>query len=108
MNLEHAVTSKRKLTELVEEGFVEGWDDPRMPTIAGLRRRGFTPSSIREFCYRIGVTKSDNIIEMAMLEDCIRNDLNENANRRMAVLHPLKVIITNYPEKWKFQQIILN
>jgi len=98
LNLEHTVTSKRKLTELVEQGLVEGWDDPRMPTIAGLRRRGYTPVAVREFCSRIGVTKSDNIIEMGVLEDCIRNDLNDNALRRMAVLHPLKVIITNYPE----------
>jgi glutaminyl-tRNA synthetase len=98
LNLEYTVMSKRKLTELVDEGYVEGWDDPRMPTIAGLRRRGYTPASIREFCHRIGITKSDNMIEMAVLEDCIRNDLNENAPRRMAVLHPLKVVINNYPE----------
>lgn len=96
LTLEYAVTSKRKLTELVDQGYVEGWDDPRMPTIAGLRRRGYTPEAIREFCYRIGVTKSDNIVEMAALEDCIRSDLNEKAPRRMAVLHPLKVVITNY------------
>ena len=96
LNLEHTVTSKRKLTELVEQGHVEGWDDPRMPSIAGLRRRGYTAASIREFCARIGVTKVDNLIEMASLEDCIRTDLNEKAQRRMAVLHPLKVIITNY------------
>ncbi|MDH5257485.1 MAG: glutamine--tRNA ligase/YqeY domain fusion protein [Gammaproteobacteria bacterium] len=98
LTLEHTVTSKRKLTELVDDGLVEGWDDPRMPTIAGLKRRGYTPSSIREFCHRIGVTKSDNVVEMASLEDCIRGDLNDNAPRRMAVLHPLKVVITNYPE----------
>ena len=98
LTLEHTVTSKRKLTQLVEEGLVEGWDDPRMPTIAGLKRRGYTPASIREFCHRIGVTKSDNIVEMGVLEDCIRGDLNDNAPRRMAVLHPLKVVITNYPE----------
>lgn len=98
LNLEYTVMSKRKLTELVDEGYVEGWDDPRMPTIAGLRRRGYTPASIREFCHRIGITKSDNMIEMAVLEDCIRSDLNENAPRRMAVLHPLKVVISNYPE----------
>lgn len=96
LTLEHTVTSKRKLTELVDDGLVEGWDDPRMPTIAGMRRRGYTPESVREFCYRIGITKADNIVEMAMLEDCIRSDLNENAPRRMAVLHPLKVVITNY------------
>ncbi len=99
LNVEHTVTSKRKLTELVEEGYVEGWDDPRMPTIAGMRRRGYTPNSIREFCRRVGVTKADNLVEMALLEDCIRTDLNSNAPRRMAVLHPLKVIITNYPKE---------
>lgn len=98
LNLEYTVMSKRKLTELVEQGMVEGWDDPRMPTLAGLRRRGYSAASIREFCHRIGVTKSDNTVEMGVLEDCIRNDLNEHAPRRMAVLHPLKVIITNYPE----------
>ena len=98
LNLQYTVTSKRKLTELVEEGYVEGWDDPRMPTIAGMRRRGYSPASIREFCERIGVTKSDNSVEMAQLEDCVRDDLNASAPRRMAVLHPLKVIITNYPE----------
>lgn len=98
LNLQYTVMSKRKLTELVNEGYVEGWDDPRMPTIAGLRRRGFSAASIREFCERIGVTKSDNLIEMGVLEDCIRTDLNTNAPRRMAVLHPLKLIITDYPE----------
>ena len=98
LNLEHTVTSKRKLTELVDNGHVEGWNDPRMPTIAGLRRRGCTPAALREFVQRIGVTKSDNVIEMAVLEGCIRDDLNKNAARRMAVLNPLKVVITNYPE----------
>lgn len=98
LNLQYTVMSKRKLTELVDEGYVEGWDDPRMPTIAGLRRRGFTAGSIREFCERIGVTKSDNSVEMGMLESTIREDLNANAERRMAVLHPLKVVIENYPE----------
>jgi len=98
LNLEHTVTSKRKLTELVSNGHVEGWDDPRMPTIAGLRRRGCTPAALREFVRRIGVSKSDNVIEMAVLEGCIRDDLNQNAPRRMAVLHPLKVVLTNYPE----------
>lgn len=96
--LEHTVTSKRRLTELVEEGFVEGWDDPRMPTIAGMRRRGYPPGAIRDFCDRIGVTKSDNFVEMALLENCVRDDLNRSAPRRMAVLHPLKVVLTNYPE----------
>ena len=99
LNLQFTVMSKRKLTQLVDEGFVEGWDDPRMPTIAGLRRRGFTPASIRDFCHRIGITKSDNTVEMGVLENCIREDLNANAPRRMAVLHPLKVVITNYPEE---------
>ena len=91
--------SKRKLTELVNDGHVDGWDDPRMPTIAGLRRRGYTPASLREFARRIGVTKADNTVEMGVLEDCIREDLNESAPRRMAVLNPLKVVLTNYPEK---------
>ena len=98
LNLQYTITSKRKLTALVDEGFVEGWDDPRMPTIAGMRRRGFTPASIREFCQRIGVTKSENSVEMGVLESCIREDLNANAPRRMAVLRPLKVVIENYPE----------
>ncbi len=96
LNLEYTITSKRKLTELVTNGYVEGWDDPRMPTIAGLRRRGFTPASIRDFCERIGVTKVDNTIEMGVLENAIREDLNENAPRRMAVLDPVKVILENY------------
>ena len=98
LNLQYTVMSKRKLTRLVEEGIVEGWDDPRMPTIAGLRRRGYTPAAIREFCDRIGVTKSDNSIEMAILESCIREDLDAHAPRAMAVLHPLKVVLSNYPE----------
>jgi glutaminyl-tRNA synthetase len=98
LNLEYTVLSKRKLIQLVEEGHVNGWDDPRMPTVAGLRRRGYTPSSIREFCLRIGVTKVDNMIEMSMLEACIRDELNAQSPRRMAVLDPLKVVIENYPE----------
>ena len=98
LNLEYTVMSKRKLTLLVSEGFVEGWDDPRMPTIAGLRRRGYTPESIRTFADRIGVTKADNLVEMSLLENCIRDDLDRNAPRAMAVLHPLKVVIENYPE----------
>lgn len=97
LNLEYTVMSKRRLTQLVEEGHVEGWDDPRMPTIAGIRRRGYTPNSLRDFCERIGVTKSDNRVEMGVLENCIREDLNAHAPRRMAVLHPLKVVIENYP-----------
>ncbi|GAB6040612.1 glutamine--tRNA ligase/YqeY domain fusion protein [Endothiovibrio diazotrophicus] len=98
LNLQYAVMSKRKLTELVSGGHVAGWDDPRMPTIAGLRRRGFTPASIRDFCERIGVTKSDATTEMGLLENCIREDLDAHAPRRMAVLHPLKVVLTNYPQ----------
>ncbi|MDH3979345.1 MAG: glutamine--tRNA ligase/YqeY domain fusion protein [Gammaproteobacteria bacterium] len=98
LNLEYTVMSKRKLTELVDNGHVEGWDDPRMPTIAGMRRRGFTSSSVRDFCARIGVSKSENTVEMGVLENCIREDLNTNAARRMAVLHPLKVVITSYPD----------
>ena len=98
LNLQYTVVSKRKLTQLVDENIVDGWDDPRMPTIAGLRRRGYTPSSIREFTERIGITKSENSIEMGVLESCIREDLEANAPRRLAVLNPLKVIIQNYPE----------
>ena len=98
LNLEYTVMSKRKLTELVEEGRVEGWDDPRMPTIAGLRRRGYTPAAIRDFCARIGVSKSENTVQMGVLENCIREDLNVHAPRRMGVIHPLKVIIGNYPQ----------
>ncbi|MBU2909431.1 glutamine--tRNA ligase [Vibrio splendidus] len=96
LNLEYTVMSKRKLNQLVVENLVEGWDDPRMPTISGLRRRGFTSSSIREFCKRIGVTKQENMIEFGSLESCIRDDLNENAPRAMAVLDPIKVVIENY------------
>jgi glutaminyl-tRNA synthetase len=98
LNLQYTVMSKRKLTQLVADGLVEGWDDPRMPTIAGLRRRGYTPASIREFADRIGVTKADNSIEMGILESCIREDLDTNAPRAMAVLNPLKVVLTNYPD----------
>ncbi len=104
LNLQYTIVSKRKLTQLVENNHVSGWDDPRMPTIAGLRRRGFTPASIRDFCDRIGVTKVDNSIEMGVLENCIREDLNEVAPRRMAVLNPLKVVIENYPED-KIEQL---
>jgi glutaminyl-tRNA synthetase len=98
LNLKYAVMSKRKLTQLVSEGHVSGWDDPRMPTIAGLRRRGYTPASIREFCRRIGITKADNTVEMGVLETCAREDLDRTAPRVMAVLRPLRVIIENYPE----------
>lgn len=98
LNLEYTVLSKRRLIQLVDEKHVHGWDDPRMPTIAGLRRRGYTPGSIVEFCKRIGVTKMDNMVEMSMLEACIRDDLNVNAPRAMAVLDPIKVVIENYEE----------
>ncbi|MBK4775293.1 glutamine--tRNA ligase [Candidatus Pantoea edessiphila] len=97
LNLEYSVLSKRKLNQLVNKNYVEGWDDPRMPTISGLRRRGYTPSSIREFCQRIGITKQQNLIEMSSLESCIRDDLNKNAPRAMAILDPIKLIIQNLP-----------
>jgi len=98
LNLSYTIMSKRKLLQLVEKGHVSGWDDPRMPTIAGLRRRGYTPKSIRDFCDRIGVAKTDSTIDVALLEHCIREDLNKTAPRVMAVLNPLRVIIDNYPE----------
>lgn len=98
LNLEYTVMSKRKLNQLVTENIVDGWDDPRMPTISGLRRRGYTAESIREFCQRIGVTKQDNNVEMASLEACIRDDLNENAPRAMAVIDPVRLVIENMPE----------
>jgi glutaminyl-tRNA synthetase len=97
LNLSHTVMSKRKLLQLVNEKVVSGWDDPRMPTISGLRRRGFTPASIRNFCERIGVAKRDNLIDLSLLEFCIREDLNKSADRVMAVLDPIKLVITNYP-----------
>lgn len=95
LNLEYTLTSKRKLLKLVEDKIVDGWDDPRMPTISGLRRRGYTPESLQEFCRRIGVTKQDNVVEFKALEACIRDDLNENAPRAMAVIDPVKVVIEN-------------
>jgi glutaminyl-tRNA synthetase len=98
LNLSYTVMSKRMLLELVEQGFVTGWNDPRMPTISGLRRRGYTPESIRNFCDRIGVAKKDSMVDLALLEHCVREDLNKRAPRVMAVLRPLKVIIDNYPE----------
>ncbi|PIE91543.1 MAG: glutamine--tRNA ligase [Acidobacteria bacterium] len=98
LNLTYTVMSKRKLLHLVNAGIVQGWDDPRMPTIAGLRRRGFTPESIRDFCDRIGVAKADSTVDIALLNHCLREDLNKRAPRVMAVLDPLKVMITNYPE----------
>ncbi|TDG37588.1 glutamine--tRNA ligase/YqeY domain fusion protein [Pedobacter changchengzhani] len=96
LNLSFTVMSKRKLMQLVHENLVSGWDDPRMPTISGLRRRGFTPKSVREFCERIGIAKRENLIELGLLEFCIREDLNKTANRVMAVLDPIKLVITNY------------
>lgn len=98
LNLTNTVMSKRKLRRLVEEGFVESWDDPRMPTISGLRRKGYTPEAIRDFCDRIGVSKANSIVDVALLEHCLREDLNRKALRIMAVLQPLKVVIINYPE----------
>ena len=98
LNLQYAITSKRKLTKLVEDKLVDGWSDPRMPTITGMRRRGYPAAALREFCTRIGVTKADNSVEMDILESCIRENLNENAPRAMAVLDPLKVVLANYPE----------
>jgi glutaminyl-tRNA synthetase len=98
LNLNYTVMSKRKLLELVEQGHVSGWDDPRMPTLVGLRRRGYTPESIRMFCDRIGVSKADSIIDVGVLEDCLRADLNERAERRIAVLDPVRLVIENYPE----------
>ncbi len=98
LNLQYAITSKRKLTKLVEEDIVEGWDDPRMSTISGMRRRGYPAAAIREFCERIGVTKADNSVEMEILDACIRENLNEHAPRAMAVLNPVKVVLTNYPQ----------
>ena len=98
LGIDHTVMSKRKLRQLVEEGKVSGWDDPRMPTLCGLRRRGYTPMSIRNFCERIGVAKTASTVEYAFLEHCLREDLNETAQRVMAVLHPVKLVLTNYPE----------
>jgi glutaminyl-tRNA synthetase len=98
LNLTYTVMSKRKLLQLVNEGHVEDWDDPRMPTISGLRRRGYTSASVRDFCERIGVAKRENLIDVGLLEFCIREDLNKTAWRRMAVLDPIKLVVTNYPE----------
>jgi len=98
LNINYTVLSKRKLIELVSQGVVGGWDDPRMPTLTGMRRRGYTPDAIRDFCERIGVAKNDSIIDMALLENCVREDLNEKAPRVLAVLRPLRVVIDNYPE----------
>jgi glutaminyl-tRNA synthetase len=98
LNLNYTVMSKRKLLQLVQKGYVNSWDDPRMPTVSGLRRRGFTPGSIRDFCSRIGVAKRESMVDIALLEHCLREDLNQRAQRMMVVLKPLKVIIDNYPE----------
>ena len=98
LNVTHMITSKRKLRALVENGIVSGWDDPRMPTISGIRRRGYTPASIRDFCARIGVAKADSVVDIALLEYCIRQDLKYKAPRIMAVIDPIKVVITDYPE----------
>ena len=108
LNLTNTVTSKRKLRQLVEEGYVSGWDDPRMPTISGLRRRGYTPAALRKFCSEVGVAKANSLVDVAMLEHCIRDDLNNNANRVMAVLRPLKVVLTNYPEDQKEYMVAEN
>ena len=99
LNISYTVLSKRKLIELVEKGVVSGWDDPQLPTLSGMRRRGYTPEAIRTFCERIGVSKNDSLIDMALLENCVRDDLNEKAPRVMAVLRPLRVVIDNYPEE---------
>jgi len=98
LNLAYSIMSKRKLAALIDGSFVAGWDDPRMPTIAGMRRRGYTPEALRDFCERVGITKKDNVIQMSALENCVREDLNERAPRTMAVLNPLKVVLINYPE----------
>lgn len=98
LNLSYTILSKRRLIELVEKGYVSGWDDPRLPTIAGMRRRGYTPQAIRNFCERIGVAKNDSLVDISLLEHCVRDDLNEKASRAMGVLRPLKLVIDNYPE----------
>jgi glutaminyl-tRNA synthetase len=98
LEITHTILSKRKLLRLVQDGYVSGWDDPRMPTISGMRRRGYTPESIRDFCERIGVAKSQSVVDISLLEHCLREDLNKRAPRVMAVLRPLKVVIKNYPE----------
>jgi glutaminyl-tRNA synthetase len=99
LNLAYALTSKRKLKQLVDEGVVGGWDDPRVATLAGMRRRGYPPAALVDFCRRIGVTKKENLIEMALLENCVRENLGEHAQRRMAVLNPLRVVLTNFDEQ---------
>ena len=108
LNLNYTVMSKRKLLQLVEQRHVAGWDDPRMPTLSGLRRRGYTPESIRDFCARIGVAKKENVIDVGLLEHCVREDLNRRAPRAMAVLRPLRVVLTNYPEHQTEQMDVIN
>ena len=108
LNLTYTVMSKRKLLQLVTDGDVRGWDDPRMPTLVGLRRRGFTPEAIRSFCDRVGVGRSDSWIDMSILEDCLRDDLNERAPRALAVLRPIKLIIENYPEEKEERFVVAN
>ena len=98
LNLSYTILSKRRLIELVEKSYVQGWDDPRMPTVTGMRRRGYTPEAIRKFCAEIGVAKNDNLIDVSLLEHCVREDLNDRAPRAMCVLRPLRVVIDNYPE----------
>ena len=98
LNLSYTVMSKRKLLQLVAQGHVDGWDDPRMPTLSGMRRRGYPPEAIRDFCARVGVAKKENVIDIGLLEHCVREDLNRRAPRAMAVLRPLKVVLTNYPD----------
>ena len=108
LNLNYTVMSKRKLLQLVEQRHVNGWDDPRMPTVSGLRRRGFTPESIRDFCARVGVAKKENVIDVGLLEHCVREDLNRRAPRAMAVLRPLKFVLTNYPEGQSEEMDVVN
>ncbi len=108
LNLSHTILSKRRLLELVEKKYVSGWDDPRMPTLSGLRRRGYTPESIRKFCDQIGVGKADSIVDLVLLENCIREELNISAPRVMAVLRPLKVIIDNYPDDTSEEVDVIN
>jgi glutaminyl-tRNA synthetase len=108
LNLNYTVMSKRKLLQLVAQKHVSGWDDPRMPTISGLRRRGYTPESIRDFCTRVGVAKKENVIDVGLLEHCVREDLNKRAPRAMAVLRPLKLVLTNYPEGQVEQMDVVN
>ncbi len=108
LNLTYTVMSKRKLLQLVAQRHVTGWDDPRMPTLSGLRRRGYTPESIRDFCTRVGVAKKENLIDVGLLEHCVREDLNRRAPRAMAVLRPLKLVLTNYPESQSEDMDVVN